>query len=45
MAFFNQFIDKGLIERLQHIVNSDFVRLPYTEAVKLLEEQDRKSVV
>ena len=38
MAFFNQFIDKGLIERLQHIVNSDFVRLPYTEAVKLLEE-------
>ena len=38
MAFFNQFIDKGLIERLQHIVDSDFVRLPYTEAVKLLEE-------
>ena len=38
MAFFNQFIDKGLIERLQHIGNSDFVRLPYTEAVKLLEE-------
>ena len=36
MAFFNQFFDKGLIERLQHIVNSDFVRLPYTEAVKLL---------
>ena len=37
MAFFNQFIDKGLIERLQHIVNSDFVRLPYTEAIKILE--------
>ena len=38
MAFFNQFYDKGLLERLNHIVNSDFVRLPYTEAVKLLEE-------
>ena len=38
MAFFNQFYDKELLERLHHIVNSDFVRLPYTEAVKLLEE-------
>ena len=38
MAFFNQFYDKELLERLNHIVNSDFVRLPYTDAVKLLEE-------
>ena len=38
MAFFNQFYDKELLERLHHIVSSDFVRLPYTEAVKLLEE-------
>ena len=38
MACSNQFYDKGLLERLNHIVNSDFVRLPYTEAVKLLEE-------
>lgn len=40
MAFFNQFYDKELIERLTSIVNSDFVRLPYTEAVKLLEEHN-----
>ena len=37
MAFFNQFVDKGLLERLQHIVSSDFGRVTYTEAVKLLE--------
>ena len=38
MAFFNQFIDKGLIERLQHVANSDFGRVTYTEAIKILEE-------
>lgn len=36
MAFFNQFVDKGLIERLQGIVSSDFGRVSYTEAVDLL---------
>ncbi|WP_206459929.1 asparagine--tRNA ligase [Anaerovorax sp. IOR16] len=36
MEFFNQFIDKGLLERLDHIVNSDFARVTYTEAVDLL---------
>ena len=41
MKFFNQFYDKGLLERLQNIVSSDFVRLPYTEAVKLLEESGK----
>ena len=38
MAFFNQFVDKGLLERLQHIVSSDFGRVTYTEAVAILEE-------
>ena len=36
MKFFNQFYDKGLLERLQNVVDSDFVRLPYTEAVDIL---------
>ena len=40
MAFFNQFVDKGLIERLEHVLNSDFGRVTYTEAVKLLEEHN-----
>ena len=40
MAFFNQFYDKELLERLTNVVNADFVRLPYTEAVKLLEEHN-----
>ena len=42
MEFFNQFIDKGLLERLQHVVNSEFGRITYTEAVKLLEEHNDK---
>lgn len=37
MAFFNQFIDKGILDRLNHVVNSDFGRVTYTEAVKILE--------
>ncbi len=37
MEFFNQRIDKTTIETLEGIIESDFVRLPYTEAVKLLE--------
>ena len=36
IEFFNQFMDKGLIERLTHIVNSDFARVTYTEAVDIL---------
>ncbi len=40
MAFFNQFFDKTLIERLTALVNSDFVRLSYTEAVKILEQHN-----
>ncbi len=40
MAFFNQFVDKGLIDRLTHVLESDFGRVTYTEAVKLLEEHN-----
>lgn len=40
MEFFNQFIDKGLLKRLQHVAESEFARVTYTEAVKLLEEHN-----
>ena len=38
LRFCNDFFDKGLIERLEHIVSSDFVRLSYTDAVAELEK-------
>lgn len=38
LQFLNNMIDKGLIERLQSVINTDFVRLPYTEGVRILEE-------
>nr|QGT51051.1 asparagine--tRNA ligase [uncultured Firmicutes bacterium] len=41
MAFFNNFVDKGLLERLNHILESDFARVTYTEAVKLLQESGK----
>ncbi|WP_322200269.1 asparagine--tRNA ligase [Acutalibacter intestini] len=37
LAFCNQFVDKGLLDRLEHVVSSDFVRVSYTDAVKILE--------
>ena len=37
LAFFNQFFDKVLLERLNALVNSEFVRVSYTEAVELLK--------
>ena len=40
MAFFNQFIDKELIERLKGVVGSDFGRVTYTEAIELLKEHN-----
>lgn len=40
MAFFNSFIDKGLLERLDNIVSSDFGRITYTEAVEILKEHN-----
>ncbi len=42
MAFLNQFVDKGLIERLTHVMNSDFARVSYTEAIRLLEKNNSK---
>lgn len=42
MAFFNSFIDKGLFERLDKIVSSDFVRITYTEAVDILLKSGHK---
>ncbi|QZY54682.1 asparagine--tRNA ligase [Crassaminicella profunda] len=38
MEFFNKFIDKGLLERLDNIVSSDFGRVTYTEAVEVLKK-------
>ncbi len=37
LDFLNNFVDKGLLDRLNNVVNSEFVRLPYTEAIKILE--------
>lgn len=37
MKFFNSFVDKGLLERLNHVVNSDFERVTYTKAVEILQ--------
>ena len=42
IEFFNNFYDKGLIERLNHIYNSDFERITYTKAVELLEEHNNE---
>lgn len=38
LQFLNKMIDNSLIERLQSVINTDFVRLPYTEGVRILEE-------
>lgn len=38
MSFFNQFVDKGLLERLNALVNSTFRSISYTEAVDLLQK-------
>ena len=40
MAFFNSFVDKGLIDRLTHVMESDFGRVSYTEAVEILKKQN-----
>lgn len=42
MKFFNEFIDKGLLTRLDNIVNSDFARITYTEAVELLLKSEKE---
>ena len=38
LEFFNKFVDTGLLERLHHVVNNDFARVTYTEAVAMLEK-------
>ncbi len=40
MEFFNKFIDKGLLDRLNHVINSDFARVSYTDAIKELEKHN-----
>ncbi len=40
MAFFNSFIDKGLLERLNGVLNSEFAHVTYTEAIRILEENN-----
>ncbi|WP_373000639.1 asparagine--tRNA ligase [Lutispora sp.] len=42
MAFFNQFIDNTLLDRLENIVNSEFARVTYTEAVELLKKSGKE---
>jgi len=42
MEFFNSFIDKGLLERLQNVVDNEFARITYTEAIAILEKADRE---
>lgn len=42
MEFFNKFVDKGLLDRLQNIVSSDFERITYTEAVEMLKKSGEK---
>ena len=38
LEFLNKFVDNGLIERLKNVVENEFVRLDYTEAIKILEK-------
>lgn len=42
MAFFNQYVDKGLLERLHCVLHSEFARVTYTKAVQLLEQYNDK---
>lgn len=42
IEFCNQFVDKGLIDRLNHVRNSDFERVTYTRAIEILKEHEEK---
>lgn len=42
LEFFNKFVDKGLLKRLNNVVSSDFKRITYTEAIEILEKADKK---
>lgn len=40
LTFFNQFVDKGLLDRLDHVLHSEFGHVTYTEAIELLEKHN-----
>ncbi len=40
IEFFNNFVDKGLLERLRHVASSDFGRVTYTEAIEILKKNN-----
>ena len=42
MAFFNSFVDRGLLDRLRNVTESDFARVTYTEAVEILKKNNDK---
>ena len=42
MQFFNNFVDKGLLERLNNVIHSEFARISYTDAIKELEKANDK---
>lgn len=42
MNFFNSFVDKGLLDRLNHVIDSEFGHVTYTEAIELLEKNNDK---
>ena len=42
MQFFNNFVDKGLLERLNHVADSEFAHVTYTEAIEILEKNNDK---
>ena len=42
MTFFNQFVDKGLLDRLGNVVSNEFGRVTYTEAIEILEKSGKK---
>jgi len=42
MKFFNEFIDKGLLDRLNNIISNEFARITYTEAVELLKKSEKE---
>lgn len=42
MAFFNEFVDKNLLDRLNNIINSEFGRITYTEAIEILKKEKER---
>ena len=42
MAFFNNFVDKGILDRLRNVVENDFARVTYTEAIDILSKHNDK---